>query len=85
MIDEKIPRLPSQEAALRIAQGDLGAVAPAVGWTLFRAALISAGVYAAGVRRRRWLLASLYGALAVEVYVLLEAAYHVRKAGETKL
>lgn len=84
MIDvstELVPRLPSQDAAIHVAQGVEGGWVEATGSTLFRALLISAGMYAAGLRGRQLAKAALAGATAVEVFVLGYTYYHVRKAG----
>lgn len=74
-----VPRLPSQDAAIHVAQGAPGGWMEAVGSTLFRAGLIAAGMYAAGLRGRDLLVGAFAGATAVEVFVLAYTAYHVRK------
>ena len=74
-----IPRLPSQDAAIHLVTGASNGLIETIGCTLFRAALISAGLYAAGYRDDKLFKASLYGATSVEIFVLGYTAYHVRK------
>ena len=76
---ELVPRLPSQDAAIHVAQGAPGGWFEAVGSTLFRAGLVAAGLYAAGLRGRQLWRGALYGATAVEVFVLGWTTYHVRR------
>lgn len=75
-----VPRLPSQDAAIHVAQGTPGGWLEAAGSTLFRALLISAGLYAVGLRGKPLWQGALAGATAVEVFVLGYTVYHVRKA-----
>lgn len=74
-----VPRLPSQDAAIHVAQGTPGGWFEAAGSTLFRAGLIAGGLYVAGLRGRDLWMGSLAGATAVELFVLGYTAYHVRK------
>lgn len=74
-----VPRLPSQDAAIHVAQGVDGGWVEAAGSTAFRALLISAGLYAAGLRGKQLAKSAIYGALAIEVFVLGYTYYHVRK------
>lgn len=86
MIDvstELVPRLPSQDAAIHVAQGVDGGWIEAAGSTAFRALLISAGLYATGLRGTQLVKGAVAGALAIEVFVLGYTYYHVRKSGET--
>lgn len=75
-----IPRLPSQDAAIHLAKGEKGGLTEAVGSTLFRAALIGSGLYLAGYRGGELVKGAVYGATAVEVFVLGYTFYHVNKA-----
>ena len=77
---ELVPRLPSQDAAIHVAQGVDGGWFEAIGSTLFRAGLIAGGLWAAGLRGRQLAKGALYGATAVEVFVLGYTVYHVRKS-----
>ena len=74
-----VPRLPSQDAAIHLALGIDGGFIEAVGSTLFRAALISAGLYAAGYRDEKLWRGAVYGATSVELFVLGYTFYHVNK------
>jgi len=75
-----VPRLPSQDAAIHVAQGVEGGWIEAAGSTAFRALLILAGMYAAGLRGKQLVKGAAFGALAVEVFVLGYTVYHVQKS-----
>ena len=75
-----VPRLPSQDAAIHVAQGKSGGWIEAAGSTLFRSMLIGAGLYAAGLRGSQLVKGALAGATAIEVFVLGYTYYHVRKS-----
>jgi hypothetical protein len=79
---ELVPRLPSQDAAIHVAQGVDGGWVEAAGSTAFRAMLISAGLYAAGLRGKQLVKGAAFGALAIEVFVLGYTCYHVNKADD---
>jgi len=66
-------QLPSETAAKALLRGEPGALGQVVLWTVFRAGVIGAGLYAAGERDRlaRYAFA---GALAVELGVLYFAS-----------
>ena len=74
-----VPRLPSQDAAIHVAQGVEGGWVEAAGSTAMRALLISAGLYASGLRGKQLAKGAVYGALAIEVFVLGYTYYHVNK------
>lgn len=62
--------LPSQDAAYRLVRGQANGLRDTVSCTLGRAALLSVGLAACGVRGRSLVQQSLAGAVAVEVFVL---------------
>jgi hypothetical protein len=80
MTDAEIPRLPSQDAAIHVARGVPGGWLEAVGSTLFRAGLIGGGLYAAGLRGRPLWKGAIFGAAAVEIFVLGFTVLNVRRA-----
>lgn len=64
--------LPSAECAFDFIEGKPGSTMGIIGTTAFRACLIGAGAYIAGVRDRDTLLkAAIGGAISVEAFVLL--------------
>lgn len=63
--------LPSSTSALQVARGERGAWWRAAGHLLGRAAIISVGAYASGLRGKDVLKASLGGAAAIEVFALV--------------
>lgn len=75
-----IPRLPSQEAAIHLVSGELIGIPESIGATIIRATIISAGMYIAGYRGRDLARASLYGATAVEIFVIGYTAYFARQS-----
>lgn len=66
--------LPSADAAKDLVRGVPGALPRVVGYTALRAGLIGAGLLVAGQRGRPVLRGAVFGALAVEVFVLLWAS-----------
>lgn len=77
-----IPRLPSQEAAIHLVKGDLIGIPESIGATLIRAAIISSGMWAGGYRGKEWLRAAIYGATAVEIFVVGYTYYFARKSDD---
>ena len=74
-----IPRLPSQDAAIHLVSGDPLGIPESIGATLVRAAIISTGLLAAGYRGVDLARASIFGATAVELFVVGYTYYHVNK------
>lgn len=67
-----LDQLPSETAARALIRGEPGALGSVLYWTLLRAGIIGAGLYAVGDREHT-VRNALAGALAVEVGVLLFA------------
>lgn len=65
--------LPSGTAAKALVRGDAGALGPVIGYTLLRAGLIGAGLYAAG-DRQHLVQHAVAASVAVEIFVLIWAA-----------
>lgn len=75
--------LPSAQSACRLVQGDVSALPVVAGHMLGRAAIIGVGCYLAGFRSRDLVVASLSGAAAIELAVLLFTSEQVRRAEAT--
>lgn len=75
----KIPRLPSQDAAIHLVSGDPMGIPESIGATLVRATLIASGMWFAGYRGKDLFRLSVYGATAVEIFVIGYTAYHANK------
>ena len=67
-----LSQLPSETAAKALLRGEPGGLSSVVFWTLFRAGVIGAGLYAAG-EREKLVRYAVAGALAVELGVLFFA------------
>jgi hypothetical protein len=77
------PTLPSVVAAESLIKGNPGGMAAVVMSTLGRAAIISLGLWAAGDRNpRRVAKNALFGALAIEVFVLGNVARQMRQRAD---
>lgn len=72
--------LPSGDAAISLMQGQVSAVPKVAGTMAVRGALMAGGLYVAGARGRSLLVYTLAAATAVEIGVLLWAAYRVSKS-----
>lgn len=74
------PTLPSVTAAQTFIKGEPGGFAAVIMSTLGRAAIISTGLWVAGDRNpRRIAKNALFGALAIEVFVLGNVARQMRQ------
>ena len=70
MATDGVSLLPSQAAANRLLEGEPGALSDVVLSVAFRSALISVGLYAAGLREEKLLKGAIYSALAIETFVV---------------
>lgn len=62
--------LPSQETAIKIVNGQSGITPYLIRDVLFRAGLISIGLYTAGIRGDELKKGALFGSVSVETFVL---------------
>lgn len=81
MSEKAISPLPSQAAAQKLLAGEPGALGEVAMSMAFRAALISVGLYAAGIREDKTLVkGAAFGAMAIEAFVLGYTWFHREKS-----
>lgn len=71
--------LPSGDAAVSLARGNVAAIPKVVGTMAIRGALAGSGLYLAGARGKNLLVYTVAAAAAIEVGVVAWAAYRVWK------